>query len=464
MNKFINWLESLDQRRTVLLEVDYLEQGSVKTLFLANRPYASKASDTPASTPYDDVIISGLTYGRDIGGQTSGSLSASVGSVTLAATKEIIASAKHEVAGQAVRVFLGDQRWPRNDFQLVTVLTAESLVPSSRSQFSLKFRTTRLDLNDNVNLATFSAGKNKDAVKPVCFGQCKNIKPVQADSAGLVWAVHDGPVTDITQVRIDGSPVSVTKNLAEGTFKLATKPSGALTADVVGAGGTTAKAIIESILARLGNVELDAASLDTLPTANIGLYKRAGITYRQALDSIVKSFGGFWGFTRLNTFKVGIVNKAQGNAKILLTPDDILLDGVAFERRIIPASGIELKYDKNYLVQSVNGYDEPYSSVRKDNVDIKSTFPDAQLKQVETLIIDEADAEQEVERRRALFSTPLTQYSIKAFALPFAFEVGQEIRVSYPYFSMDTGVDAIVLSINDNPLAGVTSLKVLING
>lgn len=464
MTKFINWLESLDQRRTVLLEVDYLEGESVKTLFLSNRAYVSSVSDSPASTPYDDVVISGLTYGRDIGGQTSGSLSASVGSVKLAASPEVIAAASHEFAGQAVRVFLGDQRWPRNEFQLVTVLTAESLVPTSRSQYSLKFRTTRLDLNENLNLGSFASGKNKDAVKPVCFGKCKNIRPVQVDDDGLVWAVHDGAVADITDIRIDGTSVSATKNLSDGTFTLAVKPSGSLTADVTGVDGTTAKSIIEAILARLGNVSVEQGSLDLLPIANIGLFNRSGVTYRQALDAIVKSFGGFWGFTRFNSFKVGVVDKPTGNATTLLTPDDILLDGVAFERRIIPASGIELKYDKNYLVQSVNGYDEAYSSVRKDNVDINAVFPDAKLKQIETLISEHADAETEAERRRVLFSSPLTQYSIKAFALPFAFEVGQEIRVAYPYFGMEAGVDAIVLSINDDPLAGVTSLKVLING
>lgn len=464
MSNFINWLESLDQRRTVLVEVDYLAGGSVKTLFLANRPFTSKASDTPASTPYDDVILSGLTYGRDIGGQTSGSLTASVGSISLAASEEILAAAIHQFAGQQVRVFLGDQRWLRDEFQLVTVLTAEALEPVNRSQYTLKFRTERLDLKEYINKDSFTSGKNKDAVKPACFGICKNVKPVQVDDAGLVWAVHDGAVHAISDVRVNGASVSAVKDLANGTFTLSSKPSGTLTADVTSSADTSAKAILKEILNRLGNVTINESSLDVLPASAIGLYSRAGLTYRQALDAIAKSFGGFWGFTRLNVFRVGLVDRPKGNAQSLLTPDDILLDGVAFEQRIVPASEIELRYAKNYQVQSVSGYEEAYASVRKVNTDLAISFPDAEVKQAETLIVEQGAAEAEAERRRLLFSSPLKLFTIQTFAVPFAYEVGQEVRILYPYFGMDSGVDAIVLSINDDPLAGVTRLKVLING
>lgn len=88
MTAFVDWLESLDQRRTVLVEVDYLAEGSSGTLRLANRPFISRPDDSPASVPYDDVILGGLSYGRDMGGQNSGSLANSVGSVSLAASRK----------------------------------------------------------------------------------------------------------------------------------------------------------------------------------------------------------------------------------------------------------------------------------------------------------------------------------------------------------------------------------------
>jgi len=81
MTPFQTWLLSLDQKRTVLLEVDYLHNGEPGTLYWSNRAFISTAQDSPPSTPFDEVILSGLTYSRDMQGQLSGSLGLSVGSV-----------------------------------------------------------------------------------------------------------------------------------------------------------------------------------------------------------------------------------------------------------------------------------------------------------------------------------------------------------------------------------------------
>ncbi|QFU04592.1 hypothetical protein FIU82_06120 [Pseudoalteromonas sp. THAF3] len=464
MTAFVDWLESLDQRRTVLVEVDYLAEGSSGTLRLANRPFISRPDDSPASVPYDDVILGGLSYGRDMGGQNSGSLANSVGSVSLAASPEVVEASFFEFAGQSVRVYLGDQRWARNEFQLVTVLTAEALEPTGRSDYVLKFRTERLDLADPLTEQTFTVGPNVDALKPVCFGQCHNVRPVQVDEAGRVWAVHDGPVEAISAVRVNGAAVSATKDLTTGTITLSSKPSGTLTADVVGAGGATAKGIILEILSRLGNTEIDSASLDTLPVDAVGFYSRNPTSFRNALDGIVKTFGGFWGFSRLNVFKVGLIDRPKGGSSVALTPDDILLDGVSFLRRVRPATEVNLNYRKNYTPQDANGYEEPFSNVRKTSPGIEEIYPDAELKEAEVLLAEKAGADTEAERRRQFFEKPLRVFEVNAFALPFAFEVGQEVRLIYPYFGMEKGVDAVVLAITDEPLEGVTELRVLING
>lgn len=173
------------------------------------------------------------------------------------------------------------------------MLTAEALEPTGRSDYVLKFRTERLDLADPLTEQTFTVGPNVDALKPVCFGQCHNVRPVQVDEAGRVWAVHDGPVEAISAVRVNGAAVSATKDLTTGTITLSSKPSGTLTADVVGAGGATAKGIILEILSRLGNTEIDSASLDTLPVDAVGFYSRNPTSFRNALDGIVKTFGVF---------------------------------------------------------------------------------------------------------------------------------------------------------------------------
>jgi|GEM_PF-5812410 len=467
MTPFQTWLLSLDQKRTVLLEVDYLHNGEPGTLYWSNRAFISTAQDSPPSTPFDEVILSGLTYSRDMQGQLSGSLGLSVGSVQIAATPEVSAAAAFQFTGQAVRVYLGDQRWRRDDFQLVALLTAEHLQPASASHYVLTFRTQRLDLSESLNTRRITQGANQDAVKPVCFGYCRNIRPVQVDEAGLVWAVHDGAITQVHQVRVNGAVVSASVNHGAGTFTLSAPPNGILTADVTGEGNRI-HAVLLAILARLNGIEIDHSSFALLPAVNVGLYSRTEISVSQALDAILKSVAGYWGVNRLGNFQVGVLVRpaTENDPQITdqLTPDDILNNGVAFDKRVIPASEIVLKHNKNYAPQAVPGFEETFLTCSEQRPDVVALYPDAERKQTETLLSDKASAESETQRLSTFFDAPLKLYTVNAFALPFAFNVGQRIGITYPHFNMHNGIAAVIVAILDDPLKGVTRLKVLTHG
>lgn len=464
MSSFMSWLTSLDQRRTVLVEVDYLEGGSSRTLYLGNRPFVSGPNDSPASTPYDDVIVGGLTYGRSLGSVSPGSLSLTVGSIRLAASPEIVSASLHEFAGGNVRVYLGDQRWNRSEFQLVAVLTAESLEPLSRSEYILEFRTERLDLDDPLNVGTITTGPNESALKPVVLGSCFNVRPLQMDEAGKVFLVSDSPVSAISEVRVDGQSVSVTKDLSAGTITFSTAPSGVVTADVVGEGGTSAKDLVTYILNRLGGVTLEAGTLDALPVYPLGLFSRSQLTYRQALNEILASVGAFWDFNRLGRFNVGILKRPQGQPTATLTPDDILLDGVSFDQRFKPVTEISLAYNPNYTVQDEAGFNEENSKATSQNPGIINDYPDANRKEFGSFLRSTNDAQQEAERLASFYASPLKTFSVQAFAVPFSFEIGQEIEITYPYFNMEAGKNAVVMEITDDPLNGLTNLKVLTDG
>lgn len=463
MSSFMSWLTSLDQRRTVLVEVDYLEGGSSRTLYLGNRPFVSGPNDSPASTPYDDVIVGGLTYGRSLGGVSPGSLSLTVGSIRLAASPEIVSASLHEFAGGNVRVYLGDQRWSRSEFQLVAVLTAESLEPLSRSEYLLEFRTERLDLDDPLNVGTITTGPNESALKPVVLGSCFNVRPLQMDEDGKVFLVSDSPVAAISEVRVDGQSVSVTKDLNAGTITFSTAPSGVVTADVVGEGGTSAKDLVTYILNRLGGVTLEAGALDALPVYPLGLFSRSQLTYRQALNEILASVGAFWGFNRTGEFTAKVLEEAKGQPSGLINADDILLDGVRFDRRLRPSDRIEVSFKPNFTLQDVAGFDEETEQVSRLIATLKETYPDAETKTFSTLIVNRSDAATEAERLRLFYNRPIKLFDVQAFAVPFAFEVGQEITLTYPYFNLNAGVDAVVVEIADDPLRGITNLKVMVS-
>ena len=473
MSTFQAWLESLDQRRTVLLEVDFLDGGTSGTLRLSNRPFRSAPTDSPASVPYDDVILGGLSYTRKMSGQESGSLGFSVGSVNLAASPEIQEASLYEFAGRQARVYLGDSRWNRADFQLVAVLAVDGLEPEGITQFRLNFRTERLDLEKAVNPTAFTAeGPNKDKNLPILLGDCLNVRPLQVDASGLVWAVSDGPVSSIGTVRVDGVVASVSKSVSTGRITFSSAPSGVVTCDAVGQAGAKLKDVVSFILGRLGVTEIDVSSLNALPSVDVGLFSGGALSYKEALDQLLRSIGGFWGFDRLGRFKTGRVNKPTGSPSATLTPDDINEDGVSFLYRVRPVEWIDLLYDLNQTNQGGDlagvsttdraFWSSPGRTVRAVNPNILELYPDAEQRKATTLLRGLAAGTSEAERRRVLYGTPLRVFRVDAFAVPFAFEVGQEIRLVYPYLGMSSGVPAIVLSILDDPLAGTTSLEVLI--
>ena len=470
---FNEWLESPDQRRTVLLEIGYLKGGNSGLFRCSNRPFTSTPSDTTPSVPFDDVILGGLTYGVRMTGQTGG-FSMSVGSVVLAASPEVIDVAAGEVAGQPVRVYLGDQRWSRDQFQLVSVLTAESLEPESVTAFRLNFRTETRKVEDPLNIGTISTGTNKDKPKPILLGDCLNIKPVQVDAAGLVWAVSDGAVTSIGNVRVNGVVTSVTKNTAAGTITFSSAPSGTVTCDAVGAGGSTVKDLFNVVLNRLGIASIDATTMNSLPAYTVGLYSEGNLTARTVFDYLARSVGGYWGFDRLGRFRVGLINKPSGSPTALLTPDDIALNGVSYGSRTRPATAVEITYDANHTIQSGEmpssvaqadreRWGKSGQTFRATNAGISTAYPDAELKETTTVIRGLTHATAEANKRALFYSSPVKVFTVEAFAVPFAFEVGQEIKLIYPYFGMNEGVNAVVLSITDNPLKGQTTLEVLIN-
>lgn len=473
MTTFADWLESLDQRRTVLLEVDYLTGGSPGTLRLSNRPFRTAPSDSPSSFPYEDVILDGLTYTLKMGGQESGTLGLSVGSVTLAASPEIQEASLFEFSGRPARVYLGDSRWPLARFQLVAVLTVESLEPETVSEYRLNFRTSRPALEKPLNSSIITIGPNKDRNLPLLLGSCLNIRAVQIDASGLTWAISDGPVASIGAVRVDGIPATVSRNISAGTFTFASAPSGVVTCDAVGTGGTRLKDVVLAVLSRLNETNFDSGSLERLPLYSIGLYSQGAITAETALDQALRSVGGFWGFDRLGRFRVGLLDKPKGTPTASLSPDDILEDGVSFQYRVRPAQWVDLVFDANYTNQSgdldpgVSATDRAFWSgkgqtVKAENLGILSLYPDAEQKIAETLLRDTATGQVEANRRRDFYSRPLRVFRIDAFAVPFSFQIGQEIRVFYPFFGMEGGKDAVILSILDDPLSGKTSLEVLI--
>ena len=171
------WLTTPGLFRCVLVELDYLDGSTVKTAHFSNAAFVSGQSDAPAHTAYDPFILGGLDFERSLAEVFTGASSVRLTDVELVkqpATEWLIAA---KVAGQQIRVFLGDKAWPKASFAQVITGVCDGAW-SEQSRIRIKFRDLAKTLQVPVLTERFSSGAAQGELKPLCLGRCFNIKPV----------------------------------------------------------------------------------------------------------------------------------------------------------------------------------------------------------------------------------------------------------------------------------------------
>ena len=239
----------------------------------------------------------------------------------------------------------------------ITGLSGNIFVGTS-SNTSSNSTTARFDPSDLTG--SVPSGFNAGAAVPVVVAE-------------LVYQVHDGPITDITNVYANGAvlnPSEYTKYLDTGRFQINIgSVSGAtITADVQGdstivpynSAVSILKHVLESRLspaAPIDSAKFDALSdpyfesTSIIDTASSGVYYRTGQKAASIISDINKSFGLFSGFNRSGVFDIGVFlepNPAESSAAI---SSEYILD-VSRETPRAPFSAYTLGYKRNYTVMT----------------------------------------------------------------------------------------------------------------
>ncbi len=450
--------------KIILVEADYLnELGETRTMYVANAPFYSAPTDSPANQPYDDFITGGLSVAMAMDEVLQGATTTRFGSV------DIINLVDDEVlqgnfSGQQARVYVGKQGTNKAAFKQVFTATIDDLTVNDAQSISLDLRSHNDVFEQPLQqIETGDRGKKK----PIAYGECFNVSPVVADKINRIYSVHESAVSAIN-VRAAGLPVSKNNNLANGQFSFASDQGGIVTSDVTTTINTP-KAITLDILNRANVTAIELASLDALPTHEMALYLGRDETPNQALDAIVNSIGWFWNFKRSGEFFVG--EFALGVASATLYPDDLQHDAINVKQTIKPVKKITLTYQKNWTPQGTSLDDslslsvkETYESkgpvVNAENPTVTEQYPNARTVEKSSLLKDQEHAQNEVNKRALLLSTKRRIYQIKAFDVPFDFELGQTITVVYPYREFTQGKDVLIVGIEDDLLNGESTLEV----
>lgn len=466
------WLTTPGLFRCVLVELDYLDGSTVKTAYFSNAAFVSGQLDTPAHTAYDPFILGGLEFERSLAEIFTGASSVRLADVELVKqpTTEWLIAAK--VAGQQIRVFLGDKAWPKASFSQVITGVCDGAW-SEQSRIRIKFRDLAKTLQTPVLTERFNSGAAQGELKPLSLGRCFNVKPVLIDAANHVYQFNSVPSQAVTAVRFNGDTVSTSHysiDLTASTITFSVFPIGEVTVDVDGAkiAGTwlqSASQIIEYLTGR-ASVTADVSGL---PSYLLGLYLTTAEQLSAVLDDICASVGGYWLFDRLGQFRCRAFNGIPAAKTASITDDQNLYDTRQLRRRITPIYELTIGYCRNWMPLSAiaasvyeNAPDvakrlaESELTVTQAAPSVAATWLDAQTLTVSTLLVSKADAEAEAARRMSLSAIPRFVFETQQLAAPFQWMLGVGAMLETPAVN---GSEAVITRLSENPLTGVVRVE-----
>lgn len=465
------WL-SRDTPRCVLVEAKAYSGGAETTRYLSNISFTSRPSDGPANIAYEERIRAVPGFSAQLSELFTGSSLPSWGDLEIINESGSIDSWLNDAwDGRALKMYIGDPAWPKNDFRLVLDGVAADIYAKDRTTLALRLRdkTWRLNVPAQTSLIGGSTA-NANNPKPLCYGECFNVEPVLIDAALHKYQVHDGAINAISAVRDSGVAVSYTADASAGTFTLSTTPAGRVTADVQGAkpGGvylTKCADIVQDLVtarSTLTAADIDTANFTAFNATcpqTLGLYVRARENLIPLIDSLVVSVGGFWTFSRAGMLQLGRLETPAGTPVISLTADDVAEDGISVRRRDLPVETYRVGYKKNFTVQRDGlagavtdadraAYGAEYLVESSTNAGVKTAFLLAQNPDIDgTLIAGASDAAIEAARLAALFSVIRSVYEVDGYALPFKASLGNVVSLDHPRFGFAGGALAIVVGM-----------------
>ena len=482
--QFTAWLRADNQVRVLLVEAEAYSGGAVVTRYMSTVPYVTAPTDTPASTAYDDLVLE-VPYVRTAMAEAlRGRSLVSYGDIDIdnsSGARDAWLTDAWD--GRAIRMFLGSPSWPKADFRQVFAGSIEDIQARDSATLTLRIRDRQILLDVPV-LTTLIGGTDstKDLRRPICYGECKHVRPVLIDSATRTYAVHDGQIEAVTALYVNGAATGAyTVNLANGTITLTGALTGNLTADVRGSktGGTYVNQV-GSVLQRLitertslTTSDIDTASISALNTAisgTVGLYiDQDRTTVLQALDTLLQGIGGYYFIGRDGKLSVGQFAAPSGAPVLTLDADDVEENSVELVRRILPSKSVRLGYERIWQTTATGStllteaerqrLQQPHLVSKVTNTltgHLLATDDDLQP----TCLLTSAAAGTEATRQAALRGTLRYIYRLACFTAPAQVKLGDVLALDVGRFGLTGGTLVRVVGLRESLTGGRIELEV----
>jgi hypothetical protein len=483
--EFIAWLKNPSRLACVLVEAVASVAGVETTRYLSNRGYVTGASDTPAHTVYAGRIVGGARITEQLSLDGAGSMA--FGDIELDNTEGDIDDWLDDVwVNRAVRMYVGDMRWPRADFRLVFDGITADMGSRSRDVLNLKVRDKLQRLNTAVTETKLGgASANADRLLPLCFGEVHNIEPLLIDKALLKYQVHNGATERLIEVRDNGVVVSNTPTLAAGTFTLAASPAGVITCSVQGGklSGTyvnTVAKLVQLLATGYGADPLVAGDLDlpNLAAFNTANPQPVGVPLSErenalaVIQDLAASVGAQAVMSATGALRLIKIALPATGTPTAVTADNMDERSLQIAQRIPVEAAQKLGYCRNWTVQTniqtgipaehKDLYGQEWlTSTAADSAVATAYKLTEEPKQEDTLLLVKADADAEAARRLALWKEQRTVFSYEGMAELLLEELGGYQAITHARFGLSGGVDGQIISIERDWLGARASISVL---
>lgn len=492
MIDFAAWLKNPAAPRVVLVEVNVKSGGQEITRYLSTAAYVTSSTDTPSNQYYSPILTSGLQYTEKLDISGEGGLSG--GDLEIANTNGERDSWLDDVwDNRQIIAWIGDPSWSRSDFQMIF----NGIVATIDSKDEKTLTLTILDKLQRLNSPSTEAKisdltannpTNKDNLLKLAFGEVHNVTPQLLDPTQLQYQVHNGAIEDILEVRDNGVPVSVTKDVSTGTFKLNQASAGTITCSVQGDKSgvyvNTIAGIVKRIAKGFGTVvsrytdadiDLDNFSaFDLACPQPVGVYLESGDNVLSTCQEIAKSVDA-----RLVTSRTGLLRLIQVNINgtgtpVNIGPNQIIVGSLKIVNRPLVQASVKLGFDKNYTVQDnmltnipeehKKLFAQEWLTTTSTNLTAKADYKlNAAPPQVDTMLLRRTDAAAEADRRVALWSTPRSVFEfVGTPELINSLTLGCAVNLTHNRYGLSSGKNGVVISLSPNWFKGSITVQVLV--
>lgn len=474
-------------RRVVLVEAVASVSGVDTTRYLSAGGYTSGPADTPANQHYTDCITDGVEVTETL--PLDGAASIAYADIEIRNDDGSRDAWLDDIwAGRAVNVYVGDASWPRADFRLVFAGIADDLAARTASTLNIVLRDKAQRLNTALSTATLGGTTaNAERLNPLCFGEVHNITPLLVDPATLEYQVHNGAIEDIIEVRDNGVPVSITKYLSTGKFRLAASPVGQITASVQGdkTGGTyrnTAGALIQHIAKThgtqpLSSGDIDSAAFATFEAAHtqpLGLYVADRANVLAICQQLAAAVGAQVAFGATGLLVPRKVDLPAAGTPAQVTASDMIQHSLRLSTRPPIAAAVRIGYCKNHTVQATlpsgilpehaDLFAQEWLTVTASDSATATAYklPEAPPEQTDTALLTTATAQAEADRRLALWSTRRRVLAYEGAPSTLLHAVASAQTITHSRFGLSGGVTGQVIRRAVNWMTLRTQTEVLL--